>query len=123
VARETVDASLRPAAEWAAARKIVGDELLARLLRISTSSVRRYASAERRTPDDVAWRLHAVARLLAVLIGSYDDNGVRRWFQRRRAALDGATPAECLGQADSEDDERVRRLLALAEELIGAGPA
>jgi hypothetical protein len=120
---EAVDASPRPAAEWAPTRDVVGDELLARLLRISVSSLRRYASADRRTPDDAAWRLHLVARLLAALIGSYNDYGVRRWFERRRAALDGATPADVLVEAESEDDERLRRVVALADGLTGAAAA
>jgi hypothetical protein len=120
---EAVDASPRPNAEWAPTRDAVGDELLARLLRISVSSLRRYSSEERRTPDEVAWRLHVVARLLAALVGSYNDYGIRRWFERRRSALDGATPAELLEQAESEDDERLQRLIALADELTGAAAA
>jgi hypothetical protein len=120
---EAVDASPMPGAEWLPARDFLGDDLLARLLRISVSSLRRYASGERTTPDAVAWRLHAVARLLAALIGSYNDYGVRRWFERRRVALDGATPAEVLAQAESEDDERLQRVVGLAEALMGAGGA
>jgi len=67
---DAVDASPHPEGEWAPARELLGDELLARLLRISASSLRRYAAADRRTPDEVAWRLHFVARLLASLCGS-----------------------------------------------------
>ena len=120
---EAVDASPRPQAEWAPTRDVVGDELLARLLRISVSSLRRYASADRRTPDEVAWRLHLVARLLAALIGSYNAYGIRRWFERPRKALDDATPTQALAQADSEDDERLRRVVRLADELTGAAAA
>jgi hypothetical protein len=120
---DAVDASPHPEGEWAPARELLGDELLARLLRISASSLRRYAAGDRRTPDEVAWRLHLVARLLAALVGSYNDYGIRRWFDRRRSALDGATPAELLERAETEDDERLERLLALAEQLTGAGAA
>ena len=120
---EAVDASPHPEGEWDPARDILGDELLARLLQISTSSLRRYAAGERPTPDEVAWRLHLVARLLAALIGSYNDYGIRRWFERRRTGLDGATPAELLESAETEDDARLERVLTLAEELMGAGAA
>lgn len=120
---EAVDASPRPHAEWTSTRNLVGDDLLARLLRISVSSLRRYSSEERRTPDEVAWRLHVVARLLAALVGSYNDYGIRRWFERRRSALDDATPAELVEQADSEDDARLQRVIALADELTGAAAA
>jgi hypothetical protein len=120
---EAVDASPRPKAEWTPTRNVVGDELLARLLRVSVSSLRRYSSGDRRTPDEVAWRLHLIARLLAALVGSYNDYGIRRWFERRRSALDNATPAELLEQADSEDDERLQRVIGLADELTGAAAA
>jgi len=120
---EAVDASPNPGGEWKPARELVGDELLARLLHISPSSLRRYATGERQTPDDTAWRLHLVARLLAALIGSYNDYGIRRWFDRPRTALEGATPAQLLALAETEEDERLQRVLALADELIGAGAA
>ncbi len=120
---DAVDASPHPEGEWAPARELLGDELLARLLRISASSLRRYAAADRRTPDEVAWRLHFVARLLAALVGSYNDYGIRRWFERRRSALDGVTPAELLEHAEAEDDERLESVLTLAEQLTGAGAA
>jgi len=120
---EAVDASPRPEGEWAPARDVVGDDLLARLLRVSGSSLRRYAGGDRRTPDEVAWRLHVVARLLASLVGSYNEYGIRRWFERSRSALDGATPAEVLEHAESEDDERLQQVLGLADELTGAAAA
>jgi hypothetical protein len=118
-----VDASPRPQGEWGPTRDLVGDELLSRLLRVSVSSLRRYAASERRTPDDVAWRLHLVARLLSALIGSYNEYGVRRWFDRRRTALDGATPAEVIEHAEHEDDERLQRVIRITDELTGAAAA
>jgi hypothetical protein len=118
-----VDASPHPDGEWGPARELLGDELLSRLLRVSSSSLRRYAGGERRTPDEVAWRLHVVARVLAALIGSYNDYGVRRWFARPRTALGGGTPCELLEQSLDEDDERLALVVALAEELTGAAAA
>src|SRR2546422_338676 len=47
VLRETtaaVDASPNPKGEWKTARGLLGDDLLARMLRISASSLRRYAT-------------------------------------------------------------------------------
>jgi len=120
---DAVDASPHPEGEWSPARELLGDELLARLLRISASSLRRYAAGHRHTPDEVAWRLHLVARLLAALVGSYNDYGIRRWFERSRSALDSVTPAELFEGAEAEDDERLERVLALAEQLTGAGAA
>jgi hypothetical protein len=121
---QALDASPQPTGEWSPAREVLGDALLARLAGdISLTSLRRYASGARETPDDVAWRLHVVARLLASLLGSYNSYGVRRWFERRRTALQGMTPAETLHVARDEDDEQLMRVLALADDLIGAGAA
>jgi hypothetical protein len=120
---QALDASPHPEGEWAPARELLEDALLADLLAISVSSLRRYAGGERRTPDAVAWRLHVVARLLAALIGSYNDYGVRRWFQRPRKTLGGATPADVLARAQSEDDPQLRQTVELADELTGPAAA
>jgi len=118
--RATIDAvasSPHPDGEWQAARELLDDELLGRLVGVSSSSLRRYAKGERKTPDDVAWRLHLVVRLLAALLGSYNAYGVRRWFLRPRSALGGASPAEVLERGEPEDE--VRHVVELAEALLG----
>ena len=121
---EALDASPMPRGEWQPARELLGDELLARLVGgVSQSSLHRYASGARETPDDIAWRLHVVARLLAALLGSYNAYGVRRWFERRRTALGGLAPVQVIETAVDEDDELLRTALALADDLTGAGPA
>ena len=117
----SVDASPQPAGEWEPARELLGDDLLARLVGVSASSLHRYASGVRRTPDEVAWRLHAVARILAALVGSYNGYGIRRWFDRPRRQLDDRTPAELVASARDEDDEELRAAIELAESLAGAG--
>ena len=121
---EALDASPMPRGEWQPARELLGDELLARLVGgVSQSSLHRYASGARETPDDIAWRLHVVARLLAALLGSYNAYGVRRWFDRRRTALGGLAPVQVLETAGDEDDELLLTAIALADDLVGAGPA
>lgn len=121
---EALDASPMPAGEWQPARELLGDALLARLVGgVSQSSLQRYAAGARETPDDIAWRLHVVARLLAALLGSYNAYGVRRWFERRRTALGGLAPVQVLETAKDEDDELLLTALALADDLTGAGPA
>lgn len=118
-----VDDSPQPEGEWGPARELLGDELLARLVGISPASLRRYAAGTRRTPDETAWRLHVVARILAFLLGSYNAYGIRRWFERRRSALGGRTPAEAIAAAETEDDESLVAVLRLAESLVGAAGA
>jgi len=121
---EAIDASPHPSGEWGPARELLGDDVLSRLLgRVSASSIRRYAAGARETPDEIAWRLHVVARILAGLIGSYNAYGIRRWFDRPRTALDGRTPARIVQRAKHEDDPDLQQVIALADALSGAGAA
>jgi hypothetical protein len=121
---EALDASPMPDGEWEPARELLGDDLLARLVGgVSQSSLRRYAGGSRATPDDIAWRLHVVARLLAALLGSYNAYGVRRWFERRRTSLGGLAPVQVLETAGDEDDELLRVVIGLADDLAGPGAA
>ncbi len=122
-ALDALEASPYPAGEWDALRELLGDRLLGCMLRISESSIRRYTAGGRRTPDDVAWRLHAIGGIVSALRGSYNEYGVRRWFDRPRTALEGRAPAEVIADAEGEDDSGFRRVVELAEDLLGAGAA
>lgn len=115
-----IEESPLPDYEWRALTKMLGDGALAKLLGISVSSVHRYRSGERPTPDNVAWRLHTLALIIADLAGSYNDLGIRRWFQRSRLALAGAAPSEILAGDWSPDDDRVQEVRALAQALLGS---
>ncbi|MEP6650092.1 MAG: hypothetical protein ABJA74_09280 [Lapillicoccus sp.] len=117
---EAVDGSPMPVVEWPALLRTLGEDLVGALVRVSPTSVRRYASGTRRTPDDVADRLHTVALVVASLNGSYNDVGVRRWFHRPRTALNGNAPADVLGGEWSSDDADVVAVRVLADSLLGA---
>ena len=112
--------SPRPESEWGKVREFLDEDVLADLLNISSASVRRYAAGDRRTPDDTAWRLHLIAQLISDLIGSYNNYGIRRWFERPRTQLDGRTPREVIRGAGSEDDAEVMRISELASALAGS---
>ena len=88
---ELTEHSPVPHTEWGAVREMLGDELLVRLVGVSADSMRRYISGERGTPDDVAARLHFLALVNADLAGSYNDLGLRRWWQRPRRVLEART--------------------------------
>ena len=120
---DALNASPHPAGEWLPVREMLGDDLVVRLLKISSSSIKRYSSGERDTPDETAWRLHIIARILGSLVGSYNEYGVRRWFGRPRRALEGASPAEVIIAARSEDDDHLRKAILLADELLGGAGA
>jgi hypothetical protein len=109
-----------PDTEWGALVEILEPELLGRLVGVSPSSVRRYASRERTTPDDVAERLHFVALLVGELAGGYNEIGIRRWFVRRRSGLGGKTPAAMLTRRWTPDDEGPALVRELAASLAGS---
>lgn len=115
-----IEESPMPHHEWEPITSLLGDERVAGLVGTSVSSVHRYRSGERPTPDDVAARLHAIALITADLAGSYNDFGIRRWFQRSRSALGGASPGEILAGDWLPDDAPVQQVRELARALLGS---
>ena len=113
-----LEASPVPRYEWGGVARIFAPDDLAPLLNISVSSLKRYQTGERTTPDDVAARLHFLALLVGDLAGSYNEIGIRRWFQRKRTLLDGRTPASLLKRDWDPDEEGPARVRQLARELV-----
>ena len=112
-----LDASPMPEREWPVLAGVLAQEQLATLLGVSVSSLRRYVSGERDTPDDIAARLHHLALIVGDLAGAYNDVGIRRWFDRVRTALDGKTPAALLAGTWDPDDPGPKRVRDLARSL------
>ena len=119
---EALEASATPSTEWPSMRGVFGDEVLVELLGVGASSLRRYASGDRATPDEVAARLHWLAMVVADLAGAYNDFGIRRWFERPRSQLDGKSPRQTLGAAWTPEDAAAARVRALAAVLSGPQP-
>lgn len=119
---DQIEMSPQPEGEWAPVLATLGEDLLAALLGVSVSSVRRYAAGSRGTPQDVAERLHSVALVMADLAGSYNDFGIRRWWGRPRSQLGGRAPAALLGDFDPNGQEAAG-VARLASSLVGAGAA
>lgn len=119
---QVLEDSPAPATEWPGMREVFGDELLAALLDVSPSSLRRYAAGERGTPDTTAARLHWLAMVVSDLAGGYNALGMRRWFERPRAQLGGVSPRAALGAAWQPDDAAAQTVRALAAALSGAQP-
>lgn len=116
-----IDESPAPEKEWTAMRKVFGDDDLAKILNVSASSLKRYAGGDRPTPDDIAERVHWLAMVVAALSGSYNAIGIRRWFDRPRAQLDGRNPRTSLGSHWSPSSSSARKVRDLAESLISSG--
>ena len=113
-----LEASPVPRYEWRGLARVFAPEDLAGLLSVSVSSLKRYQSGVRETPDDVAARLHFLALVVGDLAGSYNDIGIRRWFERKRTLLEGRAPASFLKRDWDPDDEGPARVRALARALV-----
>ncbi len=117
---DQLEMSPQPAGEWGPVLGTLGEDLLAELVGVSVSSVRRYAAGARATPQYVAERLHFLALLIADLAGSYNDFGIRRWLNRPRTPLGGRSPASLLGEFDPDGPDAAA-VAHLAAGLVGAG--
>jgi hypothetical protein len=113
-----LEASPAPDFEWKGLSRVFPPDDLAGLLDVSLSSLKRYQSGERATPDLVAARLHFMALVVGDLAGSYNGTGIRRWFQRKRTQLDGRAPAALLKRGWDPDDDGPRRVRELARSLV-----
>jgi hypothetical protein len=89
----------------------VSQERKAQLLDVGLRTYQRWVSdRETTTPSgDEERRLRVVARIVNQLRHSLTGLGVVEWFERPRADLEGASPAETL-----EDPDRLEVLLAAA---------
>lgn len=117
---DALDESPAPAYEWRTLYNALGSDLLAKLLGVSQSSIRRYLSGSRPTPDTVAARLHFLAFIVGDLSGAYNDIGVRRWFDRSRKHLDDKSPAQLLAGRWLPDDDEPLRVRELARSLVSS---
>lgn len=117
-----LEESPAPVFEWRRLTEVLGLELLSRLLGISASSMRRYKAAARTTPDEVAERLHWLSLMVGDLSGAYNEIGIRQWFERKRAQLDGHAPGDWLRGRWKPTQAGPRRIQELARALV-ASPA
>lgn len=106
--------------EWHTLHNALGMNLLTKLLGISESSVRRYLSNSRPTPETVAARLHFLALIVGDLSGAYNYIGVKRWFNRPHKRMDGKAPAQLLADRWLPEDKDPRRVRELARSLLSS---
>ncbi|MDA8203559.1 MAG: hypothetical protein M0Z49_12500 [Chloroflexi bacterium] len=103
--------------------RVFGRDELAALAGTSSVSLGRYLSGARAWPDALAARIHWLALVLSDLEGAYNAFGVRRWFDRQRAQLDGRSPRQVLGSEWDPASQEVERVRQLAAALAGVGAA
>ena len=119
---EALSQSPAPATEWNSMRQTLGDDPLAALVGVSLASLRRYATGERATPQPVAEQLHWIAMVAADLAGSYNEFGIRRWFERPRQQLKGKSPRQLLKANWTPDSPEALKIKELSAALVGAQP-
>ena len=116
-----LDESPVPVAELTKLNSILGHELLAGMLEISTASLQRYQNGDRDVPDAIADRAHFLTSVIAALEGTYNEFGVRRWFERPRSIFNGRTARLFLSRRWTPSDDCARRVLGAAESLQELG--
>lgn len=110
-----------PAAELSKLTAVLGPDRVCDLMEISPASLQRYQRGEREAPDDVADRAHFLTSVVAALEGTYNDFGIRRWFERPRSVFDGRSARQLLGRRWTMDSDAARRILDAAESLQHLG--
>jgi len=115
-----LEESPAPEFEWNRLAGVLGLEILARLLGVSGTSVRRYRANARTIPDDVAERLHFLSLIVGDLAGAYNEIGIRQWFERKRAQLDGRSPLEWLKGRWKPTQPGPRRVQDLVRALVAS---
>ena len=78
------------------------------------------SGATRTVPDAVADRIHFVALVTSDLAGSYNEFGLRRWWERPRVTLGGLSPRAVLVTGWKPGDEGANAVAELAATLIGS---
>lgn len=117
--RDSIAASPVPELELPKLDALFGTDRLSGLIGAAESSLRRYLAHAHVTPDPVAGRGHFLAVVAGNLAGSYNDRGIRRWFERPRSELGGRRPEEILRGEWDPDAPEVAELASLSAELVG----
>lgn len=104
---------------WRGLRVDLGDELLAELLRVPSSSLAGYARNS--APRAVEERARHLAAVRQHLSGTYNAWGMRRWFERPRAQLEGRSPLQVLVGAGDwvPEGPAAESVAGLARALLG----
>jgi hypothetical protein len=121
--QDAITGSPMPRRELTGLLRTYGHESLGQLLGISPASLRRYAAGTRAVPDTIAGRIHYVSLVTTDLAGSYNAFGIRRWWERPRAALEGRSPREALGDEWDPNEPAALAVADLARALAGPGAA
>jgi len=95
----------------------LGVDLLAALLHIPKTELFLYDSTSESAPSNIADRVCFIAKIVSILDGAYNDEGMRHWFLRKRAQLNGKSPLQIFYCDWSPTDQEPIVVLQLAENI------
>jgi hypothetical protein len=96
-------------------RTILGDSILGGLVGVPPAAIVKFSKGS--IKPEMVGRVKHIGQEVWCLLGTYDNEGIRRWFRRQRPQLKGKSPAECLQDGWQGDSADAMRVLALAEQL------
>ncbi len=103
-----------PAARVASLAAVLSTPMLAALLGMPEEGLHAWIAEAEPVPDAALARLAFLEELTGRLSGRHDELGVRRWFERPRAELNGRSPRDMLaGDWSPDDAQLVGSLVAL----------
>lgn len=97
-------------------RLILGNRMVDQLVGLPSKSAAMASTAS--SLPEAAGRIELIGQIVWCLMGTYDAQGIRRWFGRRRSQLKGRTPADLLAPGWVADSTSAKRILELAKELV-----
>ena len=62
-------------------------------------------------------QIHLIYEIVDTLRGAYNDDGIRKWFDRERPELEGKNPTDYLGSTWNPEAYNARKVLELAKSL------
>ena len=101
-------------------RKRLGESLLAELMGKETSQLKDSIQAST-LPFGYSLRLDYLAKVILYLQGSYNDKGIKHWFDRPKAQLNNQSPVNYLSYQWFPQDDKAKDVLKLAQSLLDAG--
>jgi hypothetical protein len=92
--------------------EVLGDELLSTLLGVPAASISQ-PGGEGLVAERLAW----IGQVVWHLQGTYNHGGIRQWFGRPRAQLEGRSPVQALDRDWKADGMSAAAVLRLAKTL------
>ncbi len=102
---------------------VLETELFTRLFGEEPTTLKKYIYVDNLGKPDLPEKLLYIHQTIYYLSGTYNEQGIQRWFQRERAQLDKKSPLQYLGNNWRPYDENAKVVLELARSNLGPSGA